>query len=310
MIVSVSRRTDVPAFYSDWFYKRIEEGYVYTVNPFNPKQISKISLSRDVVDCFVFWTKNPLAMMGKLDLLEDYMYYFQFTITGYGKDIEPNLPSKREVLLPTFMELSRKIGKDRMVLRYDPILLTQNYTKEYHIKAFEEITRTLKGYTTRVVISFVDLYAKIKSNMKAVKMLPLEEETIGEIAKAFAVIAKENDMSIESCSEVYNLTRYGIKAGACVDQVLIEQLTGLRLDVTKDLNQRKECGCVQSIDIGVYNTCLHGCKYCYANYSNTSVANAVKEYEKTSPLLCRKISEDVVVKEKHMKSLFDRQLHF
>ena len=104
MIVSVSRKTDVPAFYSDWFYKRIEEGYVYTVNPFNPKQISKISLSRDVVDCFVFWTKNPLAMMGKLDLLEDYMYYFQFTITGYGKDIEPNLPSKREVLLPTFME--------------------------------------------------------------------------------------------------------------------------------------------------------------------------------------------------------------
>ena len=140
MILSASRRTDIPNYYSEWFINRIREGFLYVRNPMNPHQISKINLSPDVIDCIVFWTKNPINMLEKLEELKPYMYYFQFTLTGYGRDVEPNLPHKREVLIPTFQRLSEQIGKERVIWRYDPIFLSDRYTVEYHIKAFEELS--------------------------------------------------------------------------------------------------------------------------------------------------------------------------
>jgi len=139
MILSVSRRTDIPNYYSEWFYNRIREGFLYVRNPMNPHQISKISLSSDIVDCIVFWTKNPANMMPRLDELQNYKYYFQFTLTGYGKDIEPNIPNKRKDLIKTFQNLSERIGSEKVIWRYDPILLNEKYISEYHIKAFKEI---------------------------------------------------------------------------------------------------------------------------------------------------------------------------
>ena len=139
MILSVSRRTDVPNYYSDWFIHRIGEGFLYVRNPLNSHQISRIDLSPDVVDCIVFWTKNPANMIEKLESLQDYKYYFQFTLTGYGKEIEPALPDKRTELIPTFIRLSEKIGKEKVIWRYDPILISKRYTADYHLKAFEEI---------------------------------------------------------------------------------------------------------------------------------------------------------------------------
>lgn len=164
MILSVSRRTDVPNYYSEWFFNRIKEGFLYVRNPMNAHQISKIELSKEVVDCIVFWSKNPVNMLGRLDELQDYKYCFQFTLTGYGKDIEPNLPNKREDLITTFQKLSEKIGNERVIWRYDPILLTSKYVPEYHLKAFEEISIKLKGYIQKVVISFMDFYAKTQKN--------------------------------------------------------------------------------------------------------------------------------------------------
>lgn len=160
MILSVSRRTDIPNYYSDWFYNRIREGYVYVRNPMNPHQISRIVLSPEIVDCIVFWTKNPEPMFERLEELSAYPYYFQFTLTGYGKEIECNIPHKKEKMIPIFQRLSEKIGSNRVVWRYDPILFTPIYTPEYHIRAFRQIATALSGYTNHCVISFVDTYAK------------------------------------------------------------------------------------------------------------------------------------------------------
>ncbi len=156
MIISASRRTDIPTYYSNWFFNRIKEGYVCVRNPMNIHQVSKISLSSNVVDGFVFWTKNPIPMMNRLNDLSDYKYYFQFTVNSYGKDIEANIPNKNDVIIPAFKRLSDLIGPERVIWRYDPILLTQQYSVEYHAKYFEEIAKRLSGYTHKCVICFVD----------------------------------------------------------------------------------------------------------------------------------------------------------
>ena len=166
MILSVSRRTDIPNYYSEWFVNRIKEGYLYVRNPMNAHQISKIDISPQVVDCIVFWTKNPKNMMSRLSELKGYNYYFQFTITGYGKDVEPNIPDKRTEIIPVFQELSRQIGKEAVIWRCDPIFLSEKYTKEYHLKAFEEIATKLRGYTDKVIISFVNIDWSLKHAQK------------------------------------------------------------------------------------------------------------------------------------------------
>ena len=139
MILSASRRTDIPNYYSDWFFNRLQEGFLFVRNPYNPHQISRIDLSPETVDCIVFWTKNPEPILGRLEELEGYPYYFQFTLTGYGKDIEPNVPHKKEKMLSVFRELSGRIGSRRVIWRYDPILFTKKYSTAYHLRAFEQI---------------------------------------------------------------------------------------------------------------------------------------------------------------------------
>ena len=147
MIISASRRTDIPTYYSNWFLNRVKAGYVYVRNPMNAHQIS---FSPEVVDGMVFWTKNPIPMLDKLDALKDYMYYFQFTLNSYGVDVERNIPSKNKVIVPAFQRLSDLIGPDRVIWRYDPIFLSETYTMDYHIRYFEELAKRLYPYTKNV----------------------------------------------------------------------------------------------------------------------------------------------------------------
>ena len=308
MILSVSRRTDVPNYYSEWFIKRIEEGFLYVRNPINAHQISRIELSPSVVDCIVFWTKNPENMLDKLDALEKYHYYFQFTITGYGVDVEPNIPNKREKIIPTFCKLSEKLGKERVIWRYDPIFLNEKYTLEYHLKAFEVIAEKLSGYTEKVIISFVDLYDKTIRNMAGLNITSVQEKQMVVIAQEMGRIAKKNHLKIESCAEKIDLQKYGIAHGSCIDLKLIERITGGSLCVAKDKNQRDECGCIQSIEVGTYNTCQNGCRYCYANFNEQRVACSVQQYDVNSPLLCGEIGEKDKVTERKVKSLLDMQM--
>ena len=308
MILSVSRRTDIPNYYAEWFTGRLREGFCYVRNPMNPHQVSRVDLSPRVVDCIVFWTKNPANMMKHLEELRDYTYYFQFTLTGYGRDIEPNLPDKRKKLIPTFRELSERIGKERVIWRYDPIFLNEKYTADYHLKAFAEIADHLAGYTERVVVSFVDMYAKIRRNAAEYAIRETSEDDIIPLAKELAQIAADHHLLIESCAEQIELQNLGIRHGSCIDQELIEKLLGCRLSGGKDKNQRKECGCFESVEVGTYNTCLNGCKYCYANFSDEKVAKSVKLYRVDSPLLCGTVSGEDRVTDRAVKSLKDGQI--
>lgn len=303
MILSVSRRTDIPNYYSDWFIARIKEGFLYVRNPMNAHQISRIDLSPEVVDCIVFWTKNPANMIEKLGHLQKYMYYFQFTLTGYGKDVEPNLPDKREELIPTFRRLSEKIGKERVIWRYDPILINKRYTMEYNLKAFEEIANSLADYTEKAVISFVDLYSKTQRNAKELDIRQITNEEMVELAGKMARIASKHNLMIETCAEQINLQEVGIRHGNCIDKKLIERLLGCKLIAEKDRNQRKECGCFESVEVGAYNTCLNGCKYCYANFNDNKVKDNVKLYNQDSALLCGDIASDDRITERKVKSL-------
>lgn len=310
MILSVSRRTDVPNYFSDWFYNRIKEGFLYVRNPMNAHQISRINLSPEVVDCIVFWTKNPANMLERLDELKNYQYYFQFTLTGYGKDVEPGLPDKRGELIPTFQKLSEIIGAQRVIWRYDPIFMSQQYTIEYHLKAFEEIARSLDGYTRKVVISFVDLYAKTQRNTAGLRIENLSDQGMVKLAKQLVDIAGKYGMTVESCAELIDLQSVGVKHGSCIDKKLIEEIIGCKLIVEKDKNQRAECGCFESVEIGTYNTCMNGCRYCYANFNDAMVKESVKAYNVNSPLLCGSVGSDDKITERKVKSLKDNQISF
>ena len=310
MILSVSRRTDIPNYYSDWFISRIKEGFLYVRNPMNPHQISRIDLSPDVVDCIVFWTKNPANMIEKLEHLKNYAFYFQFTLTGYGKDVEPNLPNKREELIPTFKRLSEKIGKEKVIWRYDPILISKKYTIDYHLKAFEEIASNLANHTEKVVISFIDFYSKTQRNTRELDIRQMTDEEMTKLAEKMARIASRYNLIIETCAEQINLQEVGTQHGSCIDKKLIERILGCKLIVEKDKNQRGECGCVESVEVGSYNTCLNGCKYCYANFNDNRVRDNVKLYDQESALLCGTITSDDRITDRKVKSLKDSQISF
>lgn len=308
MILSVSRRTDIPSYYAEWFYNRIKEGFVCVRNPMNLHQVSEIRLTPDVVDCIVFWTKNPLLMMEKLDELRAYPYYFQFTLTGYGNDVEANLPDKKTMIIPMFQELSNRIGRERVIWRYDPIFFSDRYTVEYHIETFRAMAEALNGYTDKCVISFLDIYAKIRKNMESLSYYELEESELRSFAKEISRIAEQNHICVGSCAEKIDLEDCGIVHNCCIDKRLIEKLIGCELKVGKDKNQRKECGCVESIDIGTYNTCRNGCAYCYANLGAKNVERNAAKYDPASPLLCGCIGEEDKVTLRKKVSLKETQL--
>lgn len=300
MILSVSRRTDIPSYYAEWFYNRIKEGFVCVRNPMNPRQVSEIRITPDVVDCIVFWTKNPLPMMERLDELKAYPYYFQFTLTGYGNDVEANLPDKKTMIIPMFQELSNRIGRERVIWRYDPIFFSDRYTVEYHIETFRAMAEALNGYTDKCVISFLDIYAKIRKNMESLSYYELEESELRSFAKEISRIAEQNHICVGSCAEKIDLEDCGIVHNCCIDKRLIEKLIGCELKVGKDKNQRKECGCVESIDIGTYNTCRNGCAYCYANLGAKNVERNAAKYDPASPLLCGCIGEEDKVTQRRL----------
>lgn len=308
MILSVSRRTDIPNYYSEWFINRLKEGFLYVRNPMNPHQVSRIDVSPEVVECIVFWTKNPANMMEQLMHLQNYTYYFQFTLTGYGKDIEPGIPDKRSVLIPTFQRLSEAIGKERVIWRYDPILINKKYTVDYHIKAFEEIAEHLSDYTERVVISFIDFYGKTQRNTQGLAMKEMTREDKVCLAEKMAKIAFKHHLRIETCAEQLDLQSIGVEHGRCIDQKLIERMLGCRLNGGKDKNQRKECGCLESVEVGTYNTCLNGCKYCYANFSDEKVKESVKLYSTDSPLLCGNVRKEDKITDRKIKILREAQM--
>lgn len=306
MILSVSRRTDIPAFFSDWFMKRIKEGYLMVRNPMNYHQVSKISLSPEVVDCFVFWTKNPAEMIGKLDLITHYNYYFQFTITSYNDTLELNVPKKTGVIT-TFKRLSDLIGKNRVIWRYDPILFTDSIDESYHYKYFEKLASKLKDFTDKCVISFLDTYINCERNLRHSRITILDEDNTVKVSKLLNDIAMSNKIQLATCAEDIDLSSYGICKNKCIDPLLISNISSKEINVSKDKTQRDSCRCVTSIDIGSYNTCSHNCLYCYANYNINSVNSNLLKHNPGSPLLIGNLEPDDKINTRKMESCFNSQ---
>ena len=292
VIVSASRETDLPRFYADWFLSRLEAGWCGWKNPFNGK-LHKVSFEKTRM--IVFWSKNPKPLLERLDEVEELsfsQYYFQFTLNDYDNErLEPNVPSV-EKRIDTFRRLSDRIGKERVIWRFDPLLLTDKISIDVLLERIAKIGRQLKGCTEKLVFSFIDIasYRKVQKNLAELGCREFSAEEQVKFAKGLAELNGELGLALATCGELADLSAYGIKHNKCVDDELMMRLfhddaelmnfIGAEYDMfngwqikksKKDKGQRKACGCIVSKDIGMYNTCPHLCRYCYANFSDEMV---------------------------------------
>ena len=293
MILFVSGRTDIVAFYSNWFMNRYREGFVDVRNPFNPKLVSRIKFSN--VDMIMFCTKNPLPIIPYLKEI-DKPILFHVTLTSYKKDIEPNVDDKSKII-EGIKEISKIIGKDNVVVRYDPIFINSKYTMNYHKKAFKRMCELLSGYVNRVIVSFLDNYKNVQKNMGYLKPVPFTEDMYKEIGEYFSKGARINGMTVQTCFENRNLVEYGFVKGDCLSRELALKMTGNKYP-KQVARKGGKCECVQMVDIGVYNTCKHLCKYCYANYMEDMVLNNYLKHDDNSSLLIGELESDDIIKER------------
>lgn len=291
MILFASGRTDIPAFYSNWFINRVKAGFVDVRNPFNQKLVSRINFSD--VDLIMFCSKNPLPMIDKLDILK-VPVLFHVTITPYGKDVEPNIPDKR-LIIEGVKKLSLVLGIDNVVVRYDPIFLSDKYNVDYHIKAFDKLCKNLNGYVNKIIVSFMDEYKNVRRNKNILKYKAFTREDYKKIGEAFSKSAMDNGMSVQTCFEDNDLTEYGFIKGECLSHELAYILTGKKFK-SSNVRKEKKCECVQMVDIGEYNSCMHMCKYCYANYDEKAVSSNFERHDDNSSLLIGSIQSDDVIK--------------
>ena len=291
MILFASGRTDIPAFYSNWFINRVKAGFVDVRNPFNQKLVSRIYFSD--VDLIMFCSKNPLPMINKLDTL-NVPVLFHVTITPYSKDVEPNIPDKR-LIIDGVKKLSLVLSIDNVVVRYDPIFLSDKYNVDYHIKAFDKLCKNLNGYVNKIIVSFMDEYKNVRSNKNILKYRAFTREDYKKIGEAFSKSAMDNGMSVQTCFEDEDLTQYGFVKGECLSHELAYILTGKKFK-SSNVRKEKKCECVQMVDIGDYNSCMHMCKYCYANYDEKAVSSNFERHDDNSSLLIGSIQRDDVIK--------------
>lgn len=305
MIINTGMRTDIPAFYSDWFVNRLKAGFVLVRSPYNPRSVTRYRLSPDVVDLIGFCTKNPAPMLPHMDMLQPYGQYWFVTITPYGREIEPCVPRKQDVL-DSFRQLSDIVGTDSIGWRYDPVFISDQYPVDRHIKAFEYMAKALSGYTRTAVISFIDLYQKTKRNFPEARPVTAEQRLL--LGKAFTDIGNQYGMTIKPCGEGDELSSFGADCSGCMTVAVYEQALHQRLRVPKTVPARKECACYLGGDIGAYNTCGHLCRYCYANYDNGIVQRNMLTHDPESPLLVGHLTSEDQVHDAKQESWIDPQI--
>ncbi|MEG0177640.1 DUF1848 domain-containing protein [Anaerorhabdus sp.] len=289
MILNISGRTDIVAFYTEWLMNRINEGYVDVRNPFYPKSVSRINFCD--VEAIVFCTKNPKPIIKYLNQIK-IPCIFQVTCTPYDKDIELCVEDKKEIV-KSIIELSRLIGKENVILRYDPILINDKYTIDYHERAFERLCSLLAGSVEQVIVSFVDEYKNVNRHMRELRIKKLSEKEYLDIGVRLVSITNKYGMTIQTCYEKNDLTSVGFIQSACCTKELAYRLTG-RSNFGKW--KARDCGCIEMVDIGTYNSCRHYCKYCYANYDEKSVDVNSRDHDVKSSLLIGNLDENDVIK--------------
>ena len=289
MIINVGGRTDIVNYYSEWLINRLKEGYAYSRNPLFTNNVSKISLKPEDVDCLMFCSKNYEPILKYMaEINKKYRIICHYTITAYGKDVEPNVPSI-DKSIETLIKLSEMIGKEKVLWRYDPILLTNTYTIEKHIEMFNYMAKQIAPYVQRCIFSFVEMYKKLDYNMP--EIIPFTREDKLNIAEAIGKIAKENNLYIQTCGTDENYEKYGIHLSGCTTTEILEKANGVKYKHVKPKGMRKGCHCIPSRDIGAYDTCLNGCKYCYANKRPELAKENVKLHDKNSPIIIGSIKE-------------------
>jgi hypothetical protein len=293
LIISASRRTDIPAFYTSWLLNRLRAGYVSSVNPYNRNQVRRISLKPEDVDVIVFWTKNPAPLLPYLDEIDrlGFRYYFQFTLNDYPLLIEPGVPELEE-RITTLQRLAGMIGKDRVIWRYDPVLFTVRTDFDYHRRRFAALCARLGPFTGRVVVSIADAYRPMKRRLAALESQgyavldnPQLSPKFGRLFTDLAGLAGGSGLEICSCAEPIDLRPFGIQAGKCIDNDYIQRVFGITVTAKKDQAQRVECGCVASKDIGAYDSCVHDCVYCYATRNQPAARRNYCAHQADSPSL-------------------------
>lgn len=305
MIINTGQRTDIPAFYPKWLANRFKEQIVCVRNPFNPEQVSRYKLSPDTVDVVGFCSKNPAPFFEYMDIIKEYGQYWFVTITPYGKDIELNVPDKHKIL-EDFIVLSKLVGINSIGWRYDPILINERYTVEYHLKAFEQMAAALSGYTKTVVISFIDLYEKVKRNFPEACSVSRENKHF--LGKELIKIATSYDMIVKPCGEGQFLSKYGANCSGCMTIATYEKAIAQKLIVPNKKPARKECACYLSGDIGAYDSCAHLCRYCYANNDVDAVKRNIKLHDPDSPFLIGNYRPGDIIHDVKMVSWIDNQL--
>lgn len=293
MIINTGGRTDTVQYYSDWLLRRFAEGYVLSRNPLFPDKVTRYELTPDKVDCVVFCSKNYKPILPRLrEITDRFPAYFYYTITAYGKDVEPGVPSIEESI-ETLKELSALVGKERVAWRYDPVLLTREYTIRRHLDTFPWMARELAPYIDRCIFSFVEMYKKLETNMP--EIIPMSETERDALARELGAAAAKLGMVIQTCGTNGDYTRYGIHASGCITLSILGKANHMEFRNLKHKGMREGCHCMESRDIGAYDTCLNGCKYCYANKNPRKAFENYEYHDPASPLLLGHLRPDDIV---------------
>lgn len=300
MIINTGGRTDSAQYYTKWLLKRFEEGYVFSRNPLFPNKVTRYELTPDKVDCVVFCSKNYEPILNDLTGITDkFNTYFHYTITAYGKDIEPGVPTTSKSV-DTLKKLSAIVGKQRVAWRYDPVLLTEKYTIQAHLDTFDKMAKELASYVDRCIFSFVEMYKKLETNMP--ELIPLTDTDKITLAKGLGEIAEKYDLYIQTCGTNGDYSQFGIHPSGCMTLDILGGANGIVFKNLKHKGMRQGCHCIDSRDIGAYDTCMNGCKYCYANKNPKKAFENYKSHDPDSPLLLGYLKETDTVQKGAQKT--------
>lgn len=301
MIINTGGRTDTVQYYCNWLLKRFEEGYVLSRNPMFPNKVTRYVLTPDQVDCVVFCSKNYTPILPHIqELAARFAIYCHYTITAYDKDVEPGVPSVKDSV-DTLLMLSQLVGRKKVAWRYDPILLTEKYTIERHLDTFEELAARIAGHVDRCIFSFVEMYKKLAHNMPEIILMSEEEKD--QLAEGLGVIAQKYGIPIQTCGTNGDFARYGIAASGCMTLDMLGRANNIHFRQLKHKGMRQGCHCIESRDIGAYDTCLNGCKYCYANKSPEKAKENYELHDERSPLMLGQLKVTDVVQNGVQKSM-------
>ena len=300
MILNTGARTDTVQYFTPWLLKRFEEGYVYTRNPLFPNKVTRYELSPDKIDAVLFCSKNYAPVLPRLhEITDKYRTYFHYTATAYGKDIEPGVPSIDDSI-KTLIELEKIVGRNRISWRYDPVLLTEEYTIGRHLDTFAYMAEKLAPHIDRCIFSFVEMYKKLEVNMP--ELVPVTAEDREKLARGLGRTAAKYGIWLQTCGTDGDYSRFGIHSSGCATLEILGRANGCEFREIKHKGMREGCHCVESRDIGAYDTCLNGCKYCYANKSPQRARDNYRLHDPGSPLLLGHLKEDDVLTEGNQKS--------